>query len=222
MIGRYDWAGGSEMLVHFGPDQGPVVVVAMPLLEEANRTRTFVAGMLRRLGNLGIGGVLADLPGQNESLTETARVTLADWRIAYAAACAAMGERPVYGLAIRGGALLDHEARLRGRWRLAPQSGDALIREWRRVTRTNRADAPDDGMTIAGNRLSRTLLDALSGALPYGEGVTRTVRLATDPAPADRVVAGPPLWRWPEPGDDPDLAALLARDIADWIATCGE
>jgi hypothetical protein len=48
----------------------------------------------------------------------------------------------------------------------------------------------------------------------------RTVRLDTDPKPADRHVPGIPLWRRAEPDNDPALAALLADDIADWIATC--
>ena len=50
--------------------------------------------------------------------------------------------------------------------------------------------------------------------------VLRTVRLDTDPKPADRHVPGTPLWRRAEPDNDPALAAILADDIADWIAAC--
>eukprot|EP01037_Dinobryon_pediforme_P041965 gene41965-52022_t len=38
--------------------------------------------------------------------------------------------------------------------------------------------------------------------------------------PADRHVAGAPLWRRAEPDTDAALAELLADDIADWIARC--
>ena len=55
---------------------------------------------------------------------------------------------------------------------------------------------------------------------PGDGGHRRTVRLDTDPQPADRHVPGTPLWRRAEPGNDPALAVLLADDIADWIARC--
>jgi thioredoxin reductase len=45
MIDRYDWAGGSEAMLRFGPATGPIVVLALPLFEEANRTRTSVEGV---------------------------------------------------------------------------------------------------------------------------------------------------------------------------------
>ena len=75
-------------------------------------------------------------------------------------------------------------------------------------------------MTIAGNAVSRTLLRDLNAADCVRDGAVRVVRLETDPAVADRKVAGAPLWRQSEPGDDPALADLLADDIADWIARC--
>ena len=62
MIGHYDWAGGREALWRFGPDTGLVVVAALPLFEEANRTRTFVVTVMRMLAKRGIAGVLPDLP----------------------------------------------------------------------------------------------------------------------------------------------------------------
>ena len=51
---RYDWAGGRETMLRFGPDAGPLVVAVLPLFEEANRTRAFLVAMLRALaGRLG-------------------------------------------------------------------------------------------------------------------------------------------------------------------------
>jgi hypothetical protein len=37
----YDWTGGREAMLRFGPDTGPIVIAALPLFEEVNRTRQF-------------------------------------------------------------------------------------------------------------------------------------------------------------------------------------
>lgn len=217
-------------MIRFGPATGPVVVAVLPLLEEANRTRTFVSGMLRRLAARDIAGALPDLPGQGESLVPTQNAMLAGWRTALAsAATAAAGERPVHILSFRGGALLDHDVKAASRWQLAPAKGEALVRELLRTSAAAGArididlgNYNDEGgpVTIAGNALSRTLLRDLNAADCVRDGKIRVVRLETDPAVADRKVAGAPLWRQSEPGDDPALADLLADDIADWIAQC--
>jgi hypothetical protein len=224
----YDWAGGREAMLRFGPAAGPVVVLALPLFEEANRTRTFAVGLLRKLADRGVGGVLPDLPGQNESVVATEHAMLAGWRSAFAAAAAATG-RTVHSVTMRGGSLIDHDADVATRWQLAPAKGEALIRELFRTAQA--AGEPveieldawsDEGgpVTIAGNRISRPLLRDLNAADCVREGLVRVVRLETDPAVADRKVEGAPLWRRSEPGDDPALAALLANDIADWIEHC--
>ena len=230
MIDHYDWAGGREAMIRFGPSTGAVVVAVLPLFEEANRTRTFVSGVLRRLAERDIAGALPDLPGQGESLVPTENAMLAGWRTALAsAAVAAAGERPVHILSCRGAALLDHGVKAASRWQLAPAKGEALVRELLRISAAagNRIDIDldnynDEGgaVTIAGNALSRTLLRDLNAADCVREGAVRVVRLETDPAVADRKIAGAPLWRQSEPGDDPALAAVLADDIADWIARC--
>jgi len=214
-------------MVRVGPAGGLVVILALPLFEEANRTRTFAVGLLRRLADRGIGGVLPDLPGQNESLVATEHAMLAGWRTAFAAAAATAGA--THSVTMRGGSLVDHDATLAGRWQLAPAKGEALIRELFRTAQA--AGEPvdidlnawnDEGgpMTIAGNRIARHLLRDINTADCVREGAVRVVRLDTDPAVADRKVEGAPLWRRSEPGDDPALAALLADDIADWIAAC--
>ena len=48
-IDSYAWSGGREAMLRWGPDGGPVVIAALPLLEEANRTRAFVVTILRAL-----------------------------------------------------------------------------------------------------------------------------------------------------------------------------
>lgn len=230
MIDHYDWAGGREAMIRFGPATGPVVVAVLPLFEEANRTRTFVTGLLRSLADRGIAGALPDLPGQGESAVVTENAMLAGWRTALTAAAAtAAGKRPVHILSFRGGALLDHGVKAASRWQLAPAKGEALVRELLRTSAAAgvRVDIDlgnynDEGgaVTIAGNMLSRTLLRDLNAADCVRDGAVRVVRLETDPAVADRKVAGAPLWRQSEPGDDPALAALLADDIAGWIDRC--
>lgn len=205
-IDAYDWAGGREALLRFGPADGPVVVAALPLMEEANRMRAFIVTLLRLLAERGIGGMLPDLPGQGESLMRTEAMTLTDLRTAFAAA----SPPSACSIAVRSGALLDASAARR--WHLAPQDGTELARELRRLK------AAGAGDEVAGNLLSTRLLFELEQDLPHAP--SRTVRLASDPRPADRHVEGAPLWRRAEPDNDPALAAMLAGDIASWINSC--
>lgn len=220
MIACYDWAGGREAIMRFGPDDGPVVILALPPLEEANRLRTFSVGIARQLAGCGIASVLPDLPGTGESLLPTYRATLTDWRAAFAAAAAFAGAR--HGAAIRAGALIDTAAILNSRWHFAPQSGSALVRELERTRKAaeiydREKESPSNYIEISGNSLSRALIDELSAAVP---SPARTLRLEGDGLPADQLVAGAPLWRRAEPGDDPALAAALAADIAAWVRRC--
>jgi hypothetical protein len=231
-IDHYDWPGGREALFRFGPDHGPVMIAALPLFEEANRTRTFTVTLLRALAARGVAGLLPDVPGQGESVTPPAALTLLRMTGALEAltdTCLHAGRR-TYALGIRSGALLDGGARHSGRYHLAPQSGDALLRElhraWRAVGATGDRDAMlyggDDPVEIAGTPLPRDLLTGLRDATPFDQpGIPRrVVRLAGDPRAADRAIDAAPLWRRSEPGNDPALAETLADDIAAWIATC--
>lgn len=204
MIDHYDWPGGREAMLRFGPDTGPVIVAALPLFEEANRTRTFVVTLLRALAERGIASVLPDLPGQGESLVPTEAATIADMRAAFAAI---PGD---YTLAIRSGALLDAGAR-NGRWHFAPQQGAELVRE---LNRLRQAGGTAD---FGGNRLSPALLAELADAT---SAEARVVRHESDAKAADLKVPGAPLWRRAEPDNDPALATLLADDIAAWVRAC--
>ena len=232
MIEFYDWAGGREAIKRFGPSDAPVVIVALPLFEEANRTRTFVVALLRQLAELGVASALPDLPGQNDSMVATEHAMLAGWRTAFATAAQAVaGGHGVHSVTVRGGALIDHAIAPATRWQLAPARGDALIRDLLRTSAAagspvevdlNNYDDEGGPVTIAGNRLSRPLLRDLNAADCVRDGALRVVRLETDPAVADRKVEGEPIWRQSEAGHDPALANLLARDIADWIARCAK
>ena len=251
-IDGYDWAGGREAMLRFGPDTGPVVVAALPLFEEANKTRAFVVAILRALAVRGIGGVLPDLPGQGESVALLEMVSLADMQTAFATVVRSVGRdaRPCYAISIRSGALVDKLVlprrrepslgpRLRGdtsqgaaagedgaapngRWHLSPQDGPSLLRELSRMRKADGSagelgDASIPAM-VGGNLLSPTLIAELAASAP-GQPA-RTIRLSTDPAPADRYIDGPPLWRRSEPATDDALSQMLAADIAEWIAAC--
>lgn len=217
MIEGYDWAGGREAMLRFGPARAPVVVVAQPLFEEANRTRALISAMLRALAQEGIAGLLPDLPGQGESLVATEDARLGDWRGAFAAVCDIAGQTgPVYAVSIRAGALVPAPPYALGHWMLAPCDGAAATRELTRLARLAGGGALD----VAGNRVAPALAEALATAVPARFDRARTVRLADDPLPGDARFAGAPLWRRAEPAGDAALAAALARDIAGWVRTC--
>jgi hypothetical protein len=241
MISHYDWAGGREAVLRFGPAEGPVVVAALPLLEEANRTRAFTVTILRALAERGVAGALPDLPGTGESLVPTEAVNVLQLQDAFGAAVEAIGTegRHCYAMGMRSGALLDALALVHGRWHLAPQDGPPLLRE---LTRTKQAelgpgkklaeywyldstlpdDVEDPPVEIAGNLVNPNLLIDLSVKTCFDapEIPLRTVRLETDPKPADRKIDAAPLWRRAEPDNDPALAETLADDIAAWVRQC--
>jgi hypothetical protein len=210
LIDHYDWAGGREAMLRFGPDTGPVVVAALPLLEEANRTRALVVTILRLLAERGIAGALPDLPGTGDSLVPTEMLALADLQEAFAAVVRHL-DRPAFALGIRSGAIIDAAAPVRGRWHLAPVEGAGLLRE------LNRLKQAGDGEDFGGNRLSLRFLTELDGGLVV-EG--RTVRLESDAGLAELKMPGSPLWRRAEPDNDAALAARLAEDIAQWLRAC--
>jgi hypothetical protein len=221
VIEHYDWAGGREAMMRFGPQTGPVVVLALPLFEEANRTRTFAVTMLRALADRGIASVLPDVPGQGESERPTARFSLNDARQAHDTLVKYLAaQRSVHSASIRSGAFVA------GHWQFSPVAGRDLLRDLARVRQLATGDRPDFGddapVEVAGNLLSSRLLAELAGATPFEGARRRVVRLENDPREADLKVSGTPLWHRSEPGNDPGLAELLAADLARWVRSCGD
>ncbi|WP_137898603.1 hypothetical protein [Sphingomonas sp. 2SG] len=214
-IDHYDWAGGREAMLRFGPDTGPLLVATLPLFEEANRTRTFTVTLLRALAARGIASVLPDVPGQGESLAPLTTLP----RMAEALAAIPAERRPTYAIGIRSGALLDTAAPRIARWHFAPQTGDELARLLLRTWRAAGNSAPPpDPIEIAGNPIPQTLLASFGAAQPAP--ADRVVRLITDPAEADHKIDAAPLWRRSEPGNDLALVEILADDIAAWLTRC--
>lgn len=234
MIPHYDWPGGREAMLRFGPTAGPTAIFAMPLFEEANRLRAFAVTLCRQLAARGIATALPDLPGQGESLLPTEDARLEHWRAAFAAAAYGLGPS-VHGIALRSGSVVDVDAALTSRWRLSPVAGAAVLADLRRAafvgTRARGETVPlqintldEAPILLAGNRIALPLFGALAedDVVADATGIPlRTLRLASDRTPADRKIDAAPLWRRAEPGNDPALAATLADDIAEWIARCG-
>lgn len=198
-------------MLRLGRDHGPTILAVPALFEEANRTRTLLVMTLRLLADRGIAGALPDLPAHNDSLLPTIDARLPPWRAALATAAAGL-PGPVHVVAIRGGTLLDDEVDAASRWYLSPITGEAQVRELARLRHVG------GGQDYAGNHLHPDMIAALSLAQPVTTGALRVVRLGDDPRPADRTIATAPPWRSSEPRADPDLAAILADDIAAWIA----
>ncbi len=208
-------------MLRFGPETGPVVMVALPLFEEANRVRALAVSVCRALADRGVASVLPDLPGQGESLVPLQDCTLSDMQDGFHTVCEVMrttGRLP-FCVSIRSGALLAPPAM--PHWCLAPQDTTDLLRHLRRIQQAgNLHRVPETTGPIAGNPISAAFLGELAAPETAPAPVTRTLRLNGDPAEADRHVAGNPLWRRAEPDNDAALAQVLAADIAAWIASC--
>lgn len=159
-------------MLRCGPQDGPIVIVALPLFEEANRTRAFAVTILRALAERGIAGALPDLPGQGESVVPTHATDLGKLRAGFAAAAEAVKnpsptrrgrEAPgldpgggrvraahIFTLTIRSGALLDTDADVTSRYHLAPTTGADLRRELIRARQASAREAgePFDPATL--------------------------------------------------------------------------
>jgi hypothetical protein len=220
-FGTYRTGGAEEPLIARGPESGWRVLIVPPLFEEANRCRALLAELQRLLAADRIGSALIDLPGTGDSERALDAIVLEDWIAAVAAAAAAVGPDVVIG-SVRGGALLDGEAQARGRWRFSPVDGAALLRDLDRAQQiaAKRDGIPADGVR-AGYPISDHLAQGLAAAKPRAGSPVHTVRLESEAAAADARVAGPPLWRRPEPEQDLALAARLASDLVSWVRTCG-
>jgi hypothetical protein len=231
VIAHYDWRGGREAMLRHGPADAPVVVIALPPFEEANRLRALAVTVARILADQGIAAAIPDLPGTGESLTDIAATRLADWREAFAVCAAAHPGRLIASL--RAAALFDADEGAIGHWRLSPQDGPRLLREMIRTrlaglredgreasTATLTEEAKRDGIELSGHWLTPALFGDLEDAALLPMQPLRTVRLGGDAQAADLLIEAPPLWRRAEPDNDVHLAQSLATDIAGWMKTC--
>ena len=228
MNDRYEWPGGREALLRFGPDRGPTLLILPPLFEEANRMRRCLVETMRMLGNdFGIATALPDLPGTGDSIVATVDARFKDWGSAISA-CSASLPQPCMTVAIRGGALLDGFADVQYRWRLSPISGRKLLRDMiRAVTISSEvksveleAQARIEPTMLAGNLIHPALFAALDAAVPIDDPHIRTVGTAGEAGEFDHQIAAAALWRRAEPGEDEELVNAMAEYIERWMHAC--
>jgi hypothetical protein len=207
----YLWRGGEELWPRYGVNLPLQTIIIKPLFEEDNRCRQLITSIMRELAANGIGSVLPDLPGTGESRVEISEVAFSDWY----EALLAVGEilKPSVVASLRGGALLDGAIPAKGYWRFAPETGMRIVRDLKRTQLSGSA-------LYAGHAISDDFLVTLEGTTPALVSPLRTVRLESDAGEADAKLAGSPLWRRAEPGDDPALAAALVADLTEWVKTC--
>ena len=202
--------------MRIGASDARPVLILPPLFEELNRTRAFLASVMRRLAESGFGCWLPELPGTGESELELGSVHWTDWRHAVQGAAnhaSRQGGRTVCTVAVRGGCLLDDAVTAAASWRLAPVTGASLSRD---LTRAGLVS----GSPYGGYAPDPELVASLESAAPRVVPALRTVRLASDAAEAEAKFEGPALWRRSEPGNAPELAGLIASDIYEWFHQC--
>ncbi len=210
--------------MRIGPSDGAPILILPPLFEEMNRTRAFIASIMRALARRGHGCWLPDLPGTGESDTELESCCWSDWREAARSAgehiARSAGVAPAVA-ALRGGALLDDAVDACCHWRFAPVDGASLARDMIRASLIKAEEMKGPRVDLAGYALTEALLADLSAAKAERPGNLRTVRLNSDRNEADAKVEGAVLWRRSEPGNSPELAEVLASDLDDWAKRCG-
>ena len=209
---------GEEFALVAGPSDAASRVLVVPaLFEEANRTRRMLAETMRVLSDAGIGCVLPDLPGCNESLAPLDAQDLTSWRAAMVAATDHFSAS--HALSLRGGAVVVPQS-LPG-WQFEPIAGAQVLRPMLRArTVTAREECRTEtmdgllehgrnaGIELAGYRIGAALVrDLIAAALP---------ELSPQSVLNLEELGGAALWLRSEPGEDADLStALAARIIAD-------
>lgn len=228
----YRWRGHDEWLAEIG--DGPPLLLVPPLFEELNRCRALIAGVMRGVATAGFQAVLPDLPGSGESPRSLADIEWEDWTGALGLVSFDLQarNRTPFVASFRGGCLIEQQAGAAARWRFAPATASALVRDLVRAkqsTLPNRVSAQEletqargDVTEFAGYTIPPAIFAGLAGATIEEEDPVRVVRLESDPTPADLKLPGKPLWRQSEPGNDPALAAALIVDLVAWMHTCAD
>ncbi|PKB25604.1 hypothetical protein B0I00_0806 [Novosphingobium kunmingense] len=209
----------NEYALSFDRGRAARLLVIPALLDEANRLRRFTVEVMRRLDAAGIDSLLPDLPGCNESRQDLSLVEPEDWATAVHAAARHFAATQV--LAIRGGGLL-LPPRLGG-WHYAPVKGATLLKTLLRArVIAGReagldetvdgllAEGVEDGLELAGYRLSGETLRQLQSLIPPERKAIATIDHAT--------IGGAPLWLRAEPDFDPAQADALAAVVAMGVA----
>lgn len=205
----------EEYALVFDAGRAVRILVVPALLDEGNKLRRFTVDVMRRLDGAGFDCFIPDLPGCNESGQDLARIEPEDWATAMHAAARHFAATHV--LAIRGGGLILPPA-LPG-WHYAPVKGASLLRTLLRARILSEreagreesaerllAEGMDNGIELAGYRLSGEMLRQLQALVPVPRKGLAVIDQDT--------IAGAPLWLRAEPDHDPAQADALAAAIA--------
>lgn len=189
------------------------VLIVPALFDEGNKLRRFTLEVMRRLSGAGVGCVLPDLPGCNESLLPLPLQTPGAWRMAMAGAARHFGCTHV--LAMRGGALI---APTMPGWHYAPVPGAILLRQMLRARILSSREAGREesqasllaqgrahGLDLAGYRLSAEFLSEFMAMVADDAGMSTITQ---------DLLGGPGLWLRAEAGEDAGQADALAAIIA--------
>jgi hypothetical protein len=220
----YNFNGHDEFCLCFGAGHTRQILISPPLFDEMNRVRRMLVQAMRDLDARGVGSMLIDLPGCNESLARLEEQSLVSWRAAIAASEEQLGATHIASL--RGGSLVDDAPAL-PHWRLAPAKGSSLLKT---MIRTRIAGEKEGGkatteaelmaaaqmapLELGGNMLGPAMVAQLATAEPTPLANLTERRLGED-------VVGSPLWLRAEPQDDPVMSASIAADLDRWSASCG-
>lgn len=214
-----DRAISSEEFALAFEGTGQVCLLIVPaLFDEGNRLRRFSVEVQRRLADrYGIGSVLPDLPGCNESLASLSDQTITHWREAMSAC--ALHFSATHALGLRGGCLLTPPS-LR-QLHYAPVQGGSILRQMLRARILSSREAGRDENRERLEETARTCGITLNG---YSLGARLFQELESlAPGDAAQVITqgelgGSGLWLRAEPSEDSDQAEALARLISAHIA----
>lgn len=197
------------------PDSGKRVLFVPPLFGEANKMRRFTVQAMHALAELGVGSVLPDLPGTNESLKPLSEQTISNWRDAVQSA--AQHFKATHIVTVRSGAVCAPAGLPILSY--APQSGANLMRgmlrlhmiserEAGRETTSEQLDqkARESGLWIAGYDISPSLFTGLLEAQQCEAAITLQ----------GGDLGGPGLWLRAEPSEAPEQSQRFADLIAEW------
>ena len=204
----------SELALVCGWEREHRVLIVPALFEEANKLRRFTVETMRRLEAAGIGAVLPDLPGTNESLQPLEAQNPQTWRAAMAAAAAHFDATHV--LALRGGALVA-PPKLPG-WLLAPTKGANVLRQMLRARIIARREAgveeTQDALLAQGREHGLELAGYRLGAAFLAEFAELEADTAGRMTITPDLLGGPPLWLRAEPAESADQSDALAAIVA--------
>ena len=224
---RYDEY--DELCLISGGQHQIKILLIPPLFDEMNRMRRALVDTMHLLNERGIGSILPDLPGTNESLFPQGEASLTLWRNALNS-CIRQHTECKFIASFRGGCLIDDFDDELPHWRLSPVKGSSLLGTMMRTRiasdkeagkNTKMVDlqkiATTTRLNIAGNEINPTMFAELGQAAPAEQIKSRLARLEVDSQHADVKLAGSPLWLRAEPDTDQLLSAAIANDLASWI-----